>query len=150
MIVLPLRALPFANGQTPQNLVGVGYLRAVEELGTPALPFVITFLPPVPFLSNEIMAAGFDNWMLAVDVAAVGGSMTYEYEILDPQSLATLVTRTISAAVAPGVTLLTFGASSASAPAATRGDVWFVFRLKLTANASPQTVNNLRLWGGVR
>jgi hypothetical protein len=143
---VPHRALPTAAGQNPQNLVGISYLPN-DSFGFPATPFVLLLGASV--VSDPIWAPGFDSFMLITDFAV--GNLDFVYLVLDPLSQVSLVTRTIAAAAAPGVVLHTFGASSTNAPVATRGDVWIMFQLRLTAvGFANVTVNSIRLWCGVR
>lgn len=100
--------------------------------------------------SDPLLVAGFDSFMIFANYAGGGGTTTWEYNLLDPQTQALLITRTISAATAPGVLILTFGAQSATAPAATRGDIFHLIQLRVTANAANQTYTDIQLMCGVR
>jgi hypothetical protein len=100
--------------------------------------------------SDPLQVAGWDNFMLFVFYAGGGGTTTWEYNILHPQTQAVLITRTISAATAPGTLIFSFGANSTTALAATRGDVFNLISLKVTANGANQTYNQILLWCGVR
>jgi hypothetical protein len=148
---IPVRALPPATGQAPQNMVGIGYM-ANNSFGFPGTPFVIGALGSAT--TDPIWVPGFDSFMLIVDATGGGGStIDARYQILDPDTQALLVERTIVAGVAlPAVSLWTFGASSTTAPAATRGDTFLMMAIRLTASAAgfPVTVNAVRLWCGVR
>jgi hypothetical protein len=151
---VPHRAIAVANGQAPQNRVGVGYIQhggGKNEMGFPAPPFVVVVGTPV--VSDPLWVPGFDNFMMTVDTTGSPPATTtsFEYQILDPGTLAVLVTRTILlGAASPAVTIMTFGASSSSAPVATRGDCWITFQLRISAGVGNQTINEIRLWCGVR
>ena len=149
-IVLPKRVLPASVGHAPENRVGTGFLQ-LTDLYTPPISLPVAGNTAI---SNEIWSAGFDNYMIVATVTAAGGvTTTWAYRILDPTTLAVLATRTISAAVAgPATYVLTFGASSASAGVATRGDAWIAFSLIIThaGGASAQSVTYLGLWCAVR
>lgn len=147
----PRRVLPAAMGQNPQNLIGGGYMPN-DSFGFPATPFVVAALASAT--SDPILVAGWDSFMLIVDFTTGGGGTSdFRYQILDPETQALIIERTIAVGVAgPAVTLMTFGASSTTAPAATRGDTWFLMALRFTAAAAgfPATYNSVRLWCGVR
>jgi len=148
---VPMRALPPMAGQNPQNLIGIGYLRN-NSFGFPGTPFVIAALGSAT--CDPIMVAGWDNFMLVVDfTTGGGGTLDMRYQVLDPESQALLIERTVAVGIAgPAVTLATFGASSTTAPVATRGDTWYLMALRFTAAAAgfPATINTVRLWCGVR
>ena len=148
---IPLRTLPSAIGQTPQNLVGVGYMPN-NSFGFPGTPFVIAALGSAT--SEPIWVPGFDSFMLVVDwTVGGGGTADFRYQILDPESQALLIERTIQlGVVGPAVTLMTFGASSTTSPAANRGDTWIMFALRFTAATAgfPVTIGTVKLWCGVR
>jgi hypothetical protein len=138
-------------GQNPQNLIGLGYMRN-NSFGFPGTPFVVPALGTVT--SEPLMVAGWDNFMLVVDFTTGGGGTSdFRYQILDPESQALLVERTIAVGVAgPAVTLMTFGASGTTAAVATRGDAFYLMALRFTASAAgfPATYNVVRLWCSVR
>lgn len=147
-LVVPFRALPPSVGQAPENKVAVGFLRGVDLF----TPFPIALGAGASVTSNEVWATGFDNFMLVVTTTAGGGITTsYQYNILDPTTLAILAVRTIAlGAAGPATYVLTFGASSFNAPLATRGDTWIAFSLTITATLNAQSVSYLGLWCGVR
>ncbi|HLB37483.1 MAG TPA: hypothetical protein VJL31_13005 [Gemmatimonadales bacterium] len=146
---IPMRALPVSAGQAPNNMVGVGYL-AQDQFGFPAFPF--TVLAGASADSDPILVSGFDNFMWLVTFASGGGgSVDFSYLHLDPGTLTDYgVVTTIVAALGAGTYLLTFGASSTTAPAVTRGDVWIAFKLRVTANGLNHSFSVMRLFCGVR
>jgi hypothetical protein len=148
----PQRATPVSVGQTQSNQVATGFFDgALGQMGI-TLPLAMGIAATVD--SDPLWVAGFDNFMLIETFTAGGGtSVSFQYVILDPRTLAPLAVRTIQAGVVAGTNLVqTFGASSQTAAVATRGDAWIVFRLRLVTSGAGAgiTVTYMSLWCGVR
>lgn len=146
-IRLPFRTAPgYASVGSNQTTIGVGYFTAAS-MGL-VLPLVLG--AGATQVTDPLLVSGWDNFMLFTIYAGGGGTTTWEYQIVDPSTQAALINRGISAATAPGTLIFTFGAQSATAPAATRGDAFFLITLRITANAAGQTYSAIQLWCGVR
>lgn len=144
---IPFRVAPgYASLGSNQTTIGMGYFTAAA-MGL-ALPF--TLGAAATQSTDPLLISGWDNFTLFVNYTGAGGTTTWEYVILDPVTQAALISRTISAATAPAITIFTFGAQSATAPAATRGDGFLLMQIKMTANTANQTYNAIQLWCGVR
>lgn len=149
---LPMRASPTSLGQSQIGQVATGFFDGGSgQLGY-TLPLTLGIA--VTADSDPLWVPGFDNFMLIDTFSAVGGtSVSFQYVILDPRTLAQLSVRTIQAGTVAGVGLVqTFGAGGQTAAVALRGDVWMAFQLRLVTSGGGGgvTFTYLSLWCGVR
>ena len=151
--VTPRRSQPgYASIGSTQTLIAVGYLADTDFnfAAGPVLPFAV--LAGASTTSAPIVVSGWDSFTLYVDFAGGGGTSSWAYQILDSASQVALIDRSIVAASAPvvGGQIYTFGAQASTAPAATRGDVFHLITIKVTANAANQIYSRILMWTGVR
>jgi hypothetical protein len=137
-------------GETNLTLAGTGYFNISDLFGGVG-PFVIAFGAGTPLISDVLVLAGLNSFMLVTTHTGGGGTMTFQYDILDPELPTTvLATRSISGAIAPTAGLVqTFGAFAVTATT-TLGDVFLLIQLRLTANVANQTLTAARLFCGTR
>lgn len=136
-----------ALGNNAQIHLGIGYALNTE-LGFAAPPFVVTAGTSVD--SDPILVAGYNNFMLLLNISNAGGSVTASYVIDDPPTQAQIVARQIAAGLPAGISISSFGAYGTAVSVTFRGDVFHTITLRIAAVTSNQTINDVRLWAGVR
>lgn len=136
------------TGKSNVQYAGSGYWNLTDLFGSGGSQLVI---PGTPLVTVDLMVAGLNAFMLVTTITGAGGTMSFDYQIIDPETAGTvLATRAISSGVGPQTGLVqTFGAFGQTA-AALVGDVFWIMRLRFSAAVANQTITLGLLFAGTR
>jgi hypothetical protein len=138
---LTIASTGLVSKRKPLRLAGVGWVTNAELQLPATIGLFVVY-------SNPIMVAGFNSFMLFIEVAVDGVDLSVAH--CDPRSLQTLQSNGFGSVAPATPTMVPFGAFEVTVPADTSAMDWYVIRIGLASIGVEATLVNVALFAGMR